>query len=323
MGALNAMEQLNTDSLEIRFQGENMPLYELTGETLTTIPIEDFKLEKDLQKLIESNLQETFGCRFIASEFSTGAVHAGRIDTLALSENNNPVIIEYKKIRDGELLNQGLYYLSWLKDHHGDFEVAVQKALPGEVVDWSFIRVICIAPGYTKFALHAAQQSASELEIWKYKKFSSGHLELELLNKPVTQTKVTPLAAAAIEPQSETIEYTIDAHLKSASKEVLDLVNEIREYLVNLDDAIAEIPKKMYIAYKLSKNLACIEVQRNACLVFVTLNNPKSFESNFVRDVTNIGHYGSGNVQIRVTNRDQLEPTFRLIDDAYKLIGGE
>lgn len=300
-----------------------MPLYELTGESLTTIPIEDFKLERDLQRLIENNLEETFGCRFVASEFSTGAIHAGRIDTLALSENNNPVIIEYKKTRDGELLNQGLYYLSWLKDHHGDFEIAVQKALPGEVVDWSQIRVICIAPGYTKFALHAAQQSVSELEIWKYKKFTSGHLELELLNKPAPTSKTAVAAHPKDEEGTQVVEYSFEPHLSNTSPAISELVQELREFILNLDDSITETPKKMYIAYKLSKNLVCIEVQKNACLVFVNQKDPSAVENEYVRDVSNIGHYGTGNTQIRVTSREQLETTFALITDAYKLLGGE
>jgi RecB family endonuclease NucS len=70
--------------------------------------------------LVEQHLQVFFYCRFIASEFSTGIVHEGRIDTLALSEDDNPVIIEYKKVASADLINQSLYYLSWLTDHKGD-----------------------------------------------------------------------------------------------------------------------------------------------------------------------------------------------------------
>lgn len=300
-----------------------MPLYELKGEILTTIPIEDFKLERDLQRLIETNLEETFGCRFVASEFSTGAVHAGRIDTLALSENNNPVIIEYKKTRDGELLNQGLYYLSWLKDHRGDFELAVQKALPGEAVDWSQIRVICIAPGYTKFALHAAQQSSSELEIWKYKKFSSGHLELELLNKSAGTTKSSAHTSIHSGGKTEVHEYSLESHFNKPAPEILDIFNYLRDYILNLDESITEIPKKFYVAYKLSKNLVCIEVQKNACLVFMNQQNPNKYENEFVRDVTHIGHYGTGNTQVRVSSKAQLEYAFKLINESYKFLGGE
>src|SRR6266571_9082622 len=63
-----------------------------------------------------SQPRPVFNCRFVASEFSTGAQHAGRIDTLALSEDNNPVIIEYKKVKSSELINQSILYLAWLND---------------------------------------------------------------------------------------------------------------------------------------------------------------------------------------------------------------
>ena len=135
-----------------------MPLFSIDSNKLESIERKDFGLEKELQSLIETNLDEVFKCRFIASEFATGPVHAGRIDTLALSEDNNPVIIEYKKVESSSLINQSLFYLSWIQDHRGDFEIAAQKTLGNNAeVDWSDVRVICIAPNYKKYDLHAVQ----------------------------------------------------------------------------------------------------------------------------------------------------------------------
>ena len=64
-----------------------------------------------------------FKCRLVAMEFSTGAQHAGRIDTLALSEDNNPVIIEYKTVESSDLITQSLFYLAWIP--------RPQRRLPG------------------------------------------------------------------------------------------------------------------------------------------------------------------------------------------------
>ncbi|MFP4182170.1 MAG: hypothetical protein ACLFTX_06180, partial [Thiohalospira sp.] len=66
-----------------------MPLFEMSGERLVPVEQANFPLEKELQNLIEKNLEAVFSCRLVASEFSTGALHAGRIDSLALSEDNN------------------------------------------------------------------------------------------------------------------------------------------------------------------------------------------------------------------------------------------
>ena len=73
-----------------------MPLFETSAKGLVPVEQTNFALEKELQTLVEKNLGPIFNCRFVASEFPTGALHAGRIDSLALSEESNPVIIEYQ-----------------------------------------------------------------------------------------------------------------------------------------------------------------------------------------------------------------------------------
>jgi hypothetical protein len=77
-----------------------------------------FHNEKDLQRFFEANLNVLLGVRFVASEFSTGAKHGG------LDEDGNPVIVEYKWDISESVINQGLFYLAWLVDHRGDFEIA-------------------------------------------------------------------------------------------------------------------------------------------------------------------------------------------------------
>jgi RecB family endonuclease NucS len=72
-----------------------MPLFSISSQWLTAVEQTNFSAEKDLQSLVEKNIQTVFNCRLVASEFPTGAQHAGRIDTLALSEDHNPVIVEY------------------------------------------------------------------------------------------------------------------------------------------------------------------------------------------------------------------------------------
>ena len=90
-----------------------MPLFMKVKATLSTIEQTNFATEKDLQTLIERNLEAVFGCRVVATEFPTGSQSVtGRIDTLALSEDNNPVIIEYKKVESSDLINQSLFYLA-------------------------------------------------------------------------------------------------------------------------------------------------------------------------------------------------------------------
>ena len=157
-----------------------MPLFTVSRTTLQPVAQSKFTSEKLLQQLVEKNLDTVFKCRLVASEFSTGAQHAGRIDTLGLSEDNNPVIIEYKNVESSDLVNQSLFYLSWIQDHRGDFEIAAQKVLGPKVeVDWSDVRVICIAPNYRKYDLHAVRMMGANIELWTYRLFANDVLYLE------------------------------------------------------------------------------------------------------------------------------------------------
>ena len=102
-------------------------------------------LEKPLQTLFEHNLYSLLGVRFLVSEYG---ITEGRIDTLGLDENNCPVIVEYKRNSNENIINQGLYYLDWLMDHQDSFKLLVMEHIGGEAaetIDWSAPRLVCVA----------------------------------------------------------------------------------------------------------------------------------------------------------------------------------
>ena len=74
----------------------DLKLFTLQNNTVTELKGQAAALEKDLQNLIEANMDSFLGVRFIASEYHTGQKHRGLIDSLGLDENNAPVIIEYR-----------------------------------------------------------------------------------------------------------------------------------------------------------------------------------------------------------------------------------
>ena len=313
-----------------------MPIFDINNNLqLRTVQKTNFPLEKDLQTLIENNLITVFNCRFIASEFSTGAIHAGRIDTLALSEDNNPVIIEYKKVESSELITQSLFYLHWIQDHKGDFEIAAQKVLGNNIEsDWSDIRVICIAPNYKKYDLHAVQVMGANIELWRYQLFSNQSLYLEEVfhnttsNTPVTlnQTAKNPVMVAAGKKAAITRnigQYTIESHLQNKSKEVIELMEALQDMIMGLDDSIEEIPKKYYIAYKSTQNILTVEVRLRNLKIYLKLK-PEDIPVNTpnYRDVSNIGHHGIGDVEFTITNLNELIDTKPFIELAYNRIGG-
>lgn len=310
-----------------------MPLFAVEKTTLKQVQQTNFSTEKHLQHLIEKNLHQIFNCRFVASEFSTGVQHAGRIDTLALSEDNNPVIIEYKKVESSDLINQSLFYLAWLKDHRGDFEIAAQKTLgPKITVDWSDMRVICLAPNYKKYDLHAVQMMGANIELWTYRLFTNGALYLdEVLQKSYVDSQGAPsgknpimVAAgkkAAITKATST--YTFEQHMEGKPEKIKELALAVQDFVMALDPAIEEAPKKLYVAYRTSQNIVCMEVQQKKISLFLKLD-PKQLKplpAN-ARDVTNIGHFGTGDLELLLTSTNDLEDAKKLIVAAYEKVGG-
>ena len=81
------------------------------GAPVSELATQSPQVEKSLQNLFEKNLEALLGVRFLATEFSTGPVHGGRIDTLGIDEDGSPVIIEYKRSTNENVINQGLFYL--------------------------------------------------------------------------------------------------------------------------------------------------------------------------------------------------------------------
>jgi predicted transport protein len=313
-----------------------MAIFEIDKGTAKRVKLGDFKFEKDLQKLVENNLITIFNCRLIATEFSTGNIHSGRIDTLAISEDSNPVIIEYKKVASSELINQSLYYLHWIRDHKGDFQIAANKAFGKNVdVDWSDIRVICLAPEYKKYDLHAVQVMGANIELWQYKMYENGILNIEEVYRRTTvslhteneaQNEKNPIMVEAGRKAAitrKTAIYTLEQHLQGFNQGVLELFNEIRDYIIEMDSSIEETPKKHYIAYKTSQNFVCLQTYKNKITLYLKLN-PEDIKPmpKQGRDMRNIGHFGTGEFELNIKDRQDFEETKHLINEALKNIGG-
>ena len=305
-----------------------MPLFTVAKTTLSPVDQTNFAKEKDLHALIERNLEPVFGCRFVATEFTTGAKHAGRIDTLALSEDHNPVIIEYKKVESSELINQSLHYLAWIQDHRGDFEIAARKSLGDKVeVDWSDIRVICLAPNYKKYDLHAVQVMGANLELWTYRLFKNGSLYLEEVFQKSLATSPSGLPSgnrltagqkAAI--SRKTGSYTIEQHFKDKPTPMKELARSIQRFVLGLDPAVNEVPRKSFIAYKISQNFVTMRIREASVRLYVKLD-PKKVDvpKKLARDVTNIGHRA---FELSVRSQSDLELVKPLLERAYQKVGG-
>jgi predicted transport protein len=284
---------------------------ELAGEAVA--------LERSLQKLMEENLEALLGVRFLASEYATGKRHAGRIDTLGIDENGCPVIIEYKRSINENVINQGLFYLDWLLDHKSEFWKLVWDALGQKVADgieWSAPRLLCIAGDFTRYDEHAVAQINRNIELLRYRQFEEGLLLLELVNA-TTASESSASSTTSAGSGSSSTSRTVSEILSGLSGDLKDLYDLLHDHLKAMGDDVQVKTLKYYVAFKRLKNFACVEVHTGkGCLTCYVKVDPDSveLEEGFSRDVRTIGHFGTGELELILRNRDDFEralPYFR------------
>jgi len=298
------------------FQMRNGIAHELLGTSIA--------IEKTLQTLIEGQLDVFLGVRFLATELFTGKSHGGRIDTLGIDENGSPVIIEYKRAINENVINQGLFYLDWLMDHKGEFELLVLKTLgKGEAdkIDWSVPRLLCIASDFTKYDEYAVQQINRNIELIRYRRYGDELILFELVNATTAQVSTNGSSNDNSVKKGVQSYKTASELLDQAPSDLHDRFEGIKAFLLALGDDVQMKELKFYFAFRRIKNFACVEVhpQAKRILIFVKVD-PSSIqlEKGFTRDVHAIGHYGTGDLEITIQNDDDLERAKPLLLKSYE-----
>jgi len=302
----------------------DIKLFKLGDGRVTELEGKSVAVEKTLQTLIERHLEDMLGIRFLATEYSTGKTHSGRIDTLGIDENNAPVIIEYKRSTNENVINQGLYYLDWLLDHKAELTLLVMKKYGIDVADninWSSPRLLCIAGGFTKYDMHAVQQINRNIELYSYKQFSEELLLLDLVNATTAQNMEIEEVKRPFS-QNKSSEKTVSEYLQQSNSELKNRFESIKAFLLALGDDVQENILKQYIAFRRIKNFACMEIhpQVGKITLFVKVN-PDTIEikPGFTRDVRKIGHFGTGDLEITISNDEHFELAKPLLIKSYEV----
>ncbi len=275
-------------------------------------------LEKELQQLLEKNMTTFFGVTFLKSEYK---ITNGRMDSIGIDENNCPVIFEYKRSVNENVINQGLFYLDWLLDHKADFKLLVMDVLGQEkadAIDWSMPCVICVANDFTKFDEHAVNQMQRNIKLVRYKKFGDNLILLEHLNAPNVQPTVYD-DTSITQAKKNISKYTdFKQFYDKAGKKNQNIFNSVRDYILSLGDDVSENQLKYYVAFKKVRNIVCAEIYQNYVCLHLRID-PKTVElkENFIEDVSEKGHWGTGDLRILLRSMDDFESIRYLIDKAY------
>ena len=301
----------------------DIKLFQTTATGVSELPGGEVLLEKSLQALFEANLEALLGVRFLASEFVTN--EGGRMDTLGIDENNAPVVIEYKRSSNENVINQGLFYLDWLMGHRKDFEWLVLKKLgesEASKVDWSGSRLICIAGDFGKYDEHAVKQMNRNIALVRYRRYAE-LLLLEQLTATSTKAGAPPANGVAAQPAGNASKKykTVTTQMAEAPANLISLYEAVSAHLEAAGDDVQVKTTDFYVAFRRLRNFACVELrnQLGKLLVFVRLDpDLVSLEEGFTRDMRGSGHFGTGDLEISIGSLADIEKAKPLFEAAYQ-----
>lgn len=277
-----------------------MEIFNIKNGNVEIIEPAPFKLEREIQNVIENNTQSFFGLEFVRSEFSIGNY---RIDSLCFdNETNSFVVIEYKKGDSYSVIDQGYTYLQLLLNNKSDFILTLSqhynRVLRNEDIDWSQSKIIFISQSFNSYQKDSVNFKNLPFELWEIKKFSN---DTVILNKHKSSSKESIDSLNSSNDDRKNVIQTVNKEVQVVDEEfhLNKLVGgtkqkwvELKEKLEELENVELEI-KKPYISlngenkkisyFLFRKNYISIEVSRgninpdgSKSKKYFTLDDPKN-----------------------------------------------
>ncbi len=289
-----------------------MRLYQINKGQLSEIKEGNFKVERDLQKLVENNIETLMGLKLVKSEFP---IKGRRFDTLAYSPKTKSfVIIEYKRDKNNNMFDQGRTYLNLLKENQAaavlELNNCFRKHLSVRNIDWEQSKIIFISSAFTSFQLGSLEYDDPTIEVLEVKKYGKDIMSFKSIRKVRNSINDLMQTSSKIKKSNKkTKKYTEDDRLSKASEEIKKIYFQFRNAILKLDSKIEIQPTGVYVGFKKDgTNISDIEILSKSLKIYANakwgkLEDPKKLFNN----VSNIGHLGNGDYRTNVSSNKDLE----------------
>jgi len=301
-----------------------MAIYKI-GQKLEFVKEHPFKYEKEIQNIIEKNLNSLLHLDFIRTEFG---LNNFRIDTLAFDrENKSFVIIEYKRDKNFSVIDQGYAYLSLMLNNKADFILEFNESqltiLKRNDVDWTQSKVIFVSPFFTNYQREAINFKDLPIELYEIKRFENETISFEQLQKSSAKESIKTISRndEIVETVNKEVKvFTDQDHLQKVDSETRELYEQVKERLIGLDDNVTTQPKKQTIGFKINNNIFCdIVLQGKGLKIYVNLKSGDlDDQKKIARDISNVGHWGNGSYEIKLSDLEDIDYVLSLLKQSLR-----
>lgn len=302
-----------------------MPLFKKSSDKkLVLLDEKSAPLEEVIQTMTEKNLEAIFGLKFVQTEFPVENLY---IDTLAFdAESKSFVIIEYKKDRSFSVIDQGFAYLSLMLRNKAEFILELQKAdgktYDKKDIDWTQSRVIFVSPQFTQHQQLAIGFKDLPIELWKVEFYQGDLVLYSQIEAPGASGSIKAISKKNVTVQQvsqEVKKYTLEDHMRSATSEIRQLFEELRQNILSWDSTIRERIGKWGVSYHIGKGwIAFVYFSKftNHIDGIVRLDKAPQ-EITGVVENREIVKYNPLRVRIKIKNPNNLQPALYVLKKAY------
>ncbi|MFD6912317.1 DUF5655 domain-containing protein [Streptomyces virginiae] len=207
--------------------------------------------------------------------------------------------------------------MAWLVDHRDAFRHLVRDRLgvhAAAQVLWSAPRLICVAGDFTRYDIHAVREHRHAIDLVRYRYFGSEHFGLE------TVASVAGRAAAPKAGSRSRSRGTAKAQRTATPAGAMaELAAAVDEVLLGLGEDLTKVSNQTYTAYRRMQNYACLVPPKKAKLLVYLKADPAKVDlvPGFARDVTGLGHHGTGDLELTLQSERDLERAAGYFRESY------
>jgi predicted transport protein len=275
--------------------------------------------EKEIQNLVENNLDTIFGIQLVKSEYTLRAL---RMDTLGFDPKSKSfVVIEYKRKETLSVSDQGFTYSKLIKENREAcvllYRDKFKSTLKVDEVDWGQTKIIFITPSFNSFQRQLLD-SDYPVELWQVKRFANDTIVFTQIGDDEEKTE-QPAASSRSRKTSagETKTVSEETHLGTADEERKALYKELKTAVLAIGSATFKTKIK-YLAFVRKTNFLDVVIYKSQLNLFLNMAKGTLKDSRgLAEDVSNKGHWGNGDYVVKLRSKSDLEYVLHLIRQSY------